>query len=429
MKLLTLSVALSVLNAVEARDPACHPPAPSCRYVSWWTARECKAIIDSQHIRRSTCEAPEGTVIRTSTVTRHPTITQTKTVKPATSTKTSTRTVTVTDPITHQDTATAWATLTAVATTTDVETDSSTVTITTTSVETDTSSTTATTTQTSTSFLSWAPETCAQAPPTTSAQGLPTTSAQGLPTTSAQGPPATFTLAPTFKRSENHYDELPRDCSCFLTSTKSCGPRVTKVVTKTKEDRPVIITKTVTDRNCKTVTTTKTSTIHVNGAPPPKQTVTLTTTSTSTTTATSTSTVEETTTATESTTTTVIAAATVTTGSTVTQTENPCDPTNINKYILQGPPSNPNVVLGFRGDGDGDYSNCCSNCLSNNDCVFWKMTAGGSICENWYTNRGVTVEGCTSAHCTRGHPVMNVDPNSDGNTYGMATCGQFQIVY
>lgn len=297
-------------------------------------------------------------------------------------------------------------------------------------------------TQTSTSFLSWAPETCAPAPPTTSAQGLSTTS--------AQGPPATFTLAPTFKRSENHYDELPRDCctliqrtnvtmrveanfvnslACFLTSTKSCGPRVTKVVTKTKEDRPVIITKTVTDRNCKTVTTTKTSTTHVNGAPPPKQTVTLTTTSTSTTTATSTSTVEETTTATESTTTTVTAAATVTTGSTVTQTENPCDPTNISKYILQGPPSNPNVVLGFRGDGDGDYSNCCSNCLSNNDCVFWKMTAGGSICENWYTNRGVTVEGCTSAHCTRGHPVMNVDPNSDGNTYGMATCGQFQIVY
>ncbi|KAL7782407.1 hypothetical protein V8C43DRAFT_310338 [Trichoderma afarasin] len=423
MKLLTLSVALSVLNAVEARDPACHPPAPSCRYVSWWTARECKAIIDSRHIRRSTCEAPEGTVIRTSTVTRHPTITQTKTVKPATSTKTSTRTVTVTDPITHQDTATAWATLTAVATTTDVETDSSTVTITTTSVETDTSSTTLTTTQTSTTFLSWAPETCAPAPPTTSAQGPPTTSAQGPPPTLA---PA---FAPTMKRSENHYDEFPRDCSCFLTSTKSCGPRVTKVVTKTKEDRPVIITKTVTDRNCKTVTTTKTSTTHVNGAPPPKQTVTLTTTSTSTTTATSTSTVEETTTATESTTTTVIAAATVTTGSTVTQTENPCDPTNINKYILQGPPSNPNVVLGFRGDGDGDYSNCCSNCLSNNDCVFWKMTAGGSICENWYTNRGVTVEGCTSAHCTRGHPVMNVDPNSDGNTYGMSTCGQFQIVY
>ncbi|OPB45587.1 hypothetical protein A0O28_0077970 [Trichoderma guizhouense] len=412
MKLLTLSVALSVLQAVDARDPACHPPAPSCRWVSWWTARECNAIINARHIRRSTCEAPEGTVIRTSTVTRHPTITQTKTVKPATSTKTSTRTVTVTDPITHQDTATAWATLTAVATTTDVETDSSTVTITTTSVETDTSSTTATTTQTSTSFLSWAPETCAQAPPTTT----------------AQGPPATFTLAPTFKRSENHYDELPRDCSCFLTSTKSCGPRVTKVVTKTKEDRPVVITKTVTDRNCKTVTTTKTSTTHVNGAPPPKQTVTLTTTSTSTTTATSTSTVEKTTTATESTTTTVIAATTVTTGSTVTQTENPCDPANINKYILQGPPSNPNVVLGSRGDGNGD-SICCSNCLRNRDCVFWKLTADGSICENYYTNRNVPVEGCVSDKCTRGHPVMNVDPNSDGNTYGMATCGQFQIVY
>lgn len=299
-------------------------------------------------------------------------------------------------------------------------------------------------TQDSTSFLSWAPETCAQAPPTTSAQGPPTTSAQGPPPTLAP------TFAPTMKRSENHYDELPRDCckliqrtnvamrveanlvnslACFLTSTKSCGPRVTKVVTKTKEDRPVIITKTVTDRNCKTVTTTKTSTTHVNGAPPPKQTVTLTTTSTSTTTATSTSTVEETTTATESTTTTVIAATTVTTGSTVTQTENPCDPTNISKYILQGPPSNPNVVLGFRGDGGGDLSNCCSNCLRNSDCVFWKMSAGGSICDNYYTNRGVTVEGCTSAHCTRGHPVMNVDPNSDGNTYGMATCGQFQIVY
>ncbi|KAF3057754.1 hypothetical protein CFAM422_012189 [Trichoderma lentiforme] len=415
MKLLTLSVALSVLNVVKARDPACHPPAPSCRYVSWWTARECNAIINSRHIRRSTCEAPEGTVIRTSTVTRHPTITQTKTVKPATSTKTSTRTVTVTDPITHQDTTTAWATLTAVATTTDVETDSSTVTITTTSVETDTSSTTATTTQTSTSFLSWAPETCAQGPPTTT----------------AQGPPPTFapTFAPTMKRSENHYDELPRDCSCFLTSTKSCGPRVTKVVTKTKEDRPVIITRTVTDRNCKTVTTTKTSTIHVNGAPPPKQTITLTTTSTSTTTATSTSTVEETTTVTEPTTTTVIAATTVTTGSTVTQTENPCDPANINKYILQGPPSNPNVVLGFRGDGFGDLSNCCGNCLRNTNCVFWKLTAGGSICENYYTSPNAPVEGCTSDACPRGHPVMNVDTNSDGNTYGMSRCGQFQIVF
>ncbi|KAL7957468.1 hypothetical protein V8C34DRAFT_325132 [Trichoderma compactum] len=387
MKLLTLSVALSVFHAVDARDPTCHPPAPSCRYVSWWTARECNAIINSRHIRRSTCEAPDGTVIKTTTVTHHPTITQTKTVKPATSTKTSTRTVTVTDPITHQDTATAWATLAAVATTTAVEI--------------------------STSMLSWAPETCAQGPPTTS----------------AQGPPATFTLAPTLKRSENHYDELRQDCSCFLTSTKSCGPHVTKVVTKTKEDRPQTITKTVTDRNCKTVTTTKTSTTHVNGAPPPKQTVTLTTTSTSTTTATSTSTVEQTTTATESTTTTVITATTITTGSVVAQTENPCDPANINKYILQGAPSNPNVVLGFRGDGNGDFPTCCENCLANTDCVFWKMNAGGSICENYYTNRNVPVEGCTSGACPRGHPVMNVSPDSDGNTYGMATCGRFQIVF
>ncbi|PNP59165.1 hypothetical protein THARTR1_01413 [Trichoderma harzianum] len=302
-------------------------------------------------------------------------------------------------------TTTAWATLTAVATTTAMESDFSTVTITTTSVETDTSSTTVTTTQDSTSMLSWAPETC------------------------TPGPPPTFTLAPTFKRSENHYNELPRDCSCFLTSTKSCGPRVTKVVTKTKEDRPKIITKTVTDRNCKTVTTTKTSTTHVNGAPPPKQTVTLTTTSTSTTTATSISTVEETTTATESTTTTVVAATTVTTGSIVTQTENPCDPANINKYILQGPPSNPNVVLGFRGDGFGDLPNCCGNCLRNNNCVFWKMTAGGSICENYYTNGNAPVEGCTSTACPRGHPVMNVSPDSDGNTYGMSRCGRFQIVF
>lgn len=308
-------------------------------------------------------------------------------------------------------------------------------------------------TQVSTSLLSWAPETCAQGPPTTSAQAPPTTLAQGPPTTSAQGPPATFTLAPTFKRSENHYDELPRDCctliqrqvhdnvamrfeanhvdslACFLTSTKSCGPRVTKVVTKTKEDRPQIITKTVTDKNCKTVTTTQTSTTHVNGAPPPKQTVTSTTTTTSTTTATSTSTVEQTTTATESTTTTVVAATTVTTGSVVTQTENPCDPANMNKYILQGPPSNPNVVLGFRGDGDGDYPTCCENCLANTDCVFWKMNAGGSICENYYTNRNVPVEGCTSSACPRGHPVMNVSPDSDGNTYGMATCGRFQTVF
>ncbi|KAL6812892.1 hypothetical protein GGI42DRAFT_364279 [Trichoderma sp. SZMC 28013] len=429
MKLLTLSVALSVFHAVDARDPACHPPAPSCRYVSWWTARECNAIINARHIRRSTCEAPEGTVIKTITVTHHPTITQTKTVKPATSTKTSTKTVTATDPVTQQDTTTAWAILTAVATTTAVESDFSTVTVTTTSVETDTSSTTVTTTQVSTSLLSWAPETCAQGPPTTSAQAPPTTLAQGPPTTSAQGPPATFTLAPTFKRSENHYDELPRDCSCFLTSTKSCGPRVTKVVTKTKEDRPQIITKTVTDKNCKTVTTTQTSTTHVNGAPPPKQTVTSTTTTTSTTTATSTSTVEQTTTATESTTTTVVAATTVTTGSVVTQTENPCDPANMNKYILQGPPSNPNVVLGFRGDGDGDYPTCCENCLANTDCVFWKMNAGGSICENYYTNRNVPVEGCTSSACPRGHPVMNVSPDSDGNTYGMATCGRFQTVF
>ncbi|KAL7910545.1 hypothetical protein GGI35DRAFT_493110 [Trichoderma velutinum] len=422
MKLLTLSVALSAFHAVDARDPACHPPAPSCRYVSWWTARECNAIIkDSRHIRLSTCEAPQGTVIKTTTVTRHPTITQTKTVKPATSTKTSTRTVTVTDPATHQDTTTAWATLTAVATTTAVESDFSTVTITTTSVETDTSSTTVTTTQDSTSMLSWSPETCTQGPLTTSAQESPTTS--------AQGPPPTFTLAPTFKRSDNHHDELPRDCSCFLTTTKSCGPRVTKVVTKTKEDRPKTITKTVTDRNCKTVTTTKTSTTHVNGAPPPKQTVTLTTTSTSTTTATSTSTVEQTTTATASTTTTVVAATTVTTGNVVTQTENPCDAANINKYILQGPPFNPNVVLGSQNDASGDYSHCCNKCLSNTDCVFWKMTADGSTCQNYYTNRGAPVDGCTSDACPRGHPVMNVDPESDGNTYGMSTCGRFQIVY
>ncbi|KAK1244318.1 hypothetical protein MKX07_003117 [Trichoderma sp. CBMAI-0711] len=241
----------------------------------------------------------------------------------------------------------------------------------------------------------------------------------------------TVTLAPTLapsKRSDKRNDyRIPRDCSCFLTSTKSCGPRATKVVTRTQEDRPRYITKTVTDRKCETVTTTKTSITHINGAPPPKQTVTSTTTSTVITTATSTSTVEQITTATEATTTTVVESATVTTTHPVTATEDPCNPANVNKYLLSGPPSNPNVVLGFRGDGNNNPGICCQNCVMNADCVYWKLSAGGSICEGYFTSRTAPVEGCTTNACRRGHPFMAVSLQPDGNTYGMGQCGQASL--
>ncbi|EGR44868.1 uncharacterized protein TRIREDRAFT_123976 [Trichoderma reesei QM6a] len=406
MKLLGLSVVLSALQAVDARDPACRPAAPSCRFVSPWTARECSAIIHSHHIRLSTCEAPEKTITKTVVVTHHPTFTHTKTVKPSPSTKTTTKVITQTDPVTQKDTTTAWATATAVSTTTTVTSDFTTATTTTTSVETETDSTTVTTTQDVTTTVSWAPEVCTP----------------------------TVTLAPTLapsKRSDKRNDyRIPRDCSCFLTSTKSCGPRATKVVTRIEEDRPRYITKTVTDRRkFETVTITKTSITHINGAPPPKQTVTSTTTSTVITTATSTSTVEQTTTATEATTTTVVESATVTTTHPVTATEDPCNPANVNKYLLSGPPSNPNVVLGFRGDGNNNPGICCQNCVMNADCVYWKLSAGGSICEGYFTSRTAPVEGCTTNACRRGHPFMAVSPQSDGNTYGMGQCGVFGVAF
>ncbi|TFB01193.1 hypothetical protein CCMA1212_007035 [Trichoderma ghanense] len=425
MKLLALSVVLSALQAVDARDPACRPAAPSCRFVSPWTARECSAIIYSHHIRLSTCEAPEKIITKTVVVTHHPTFTHTKTVKPAPSTKTSTKVITRADPVTQQETTTAWASATAVSTTTSVASDFTTATTTTTPVETETDTTTITTydlhlhthqvpeadiasrsTQDVTRTVSWAPEVCTPAP----------------------------TLAPTLapsKRSDKHNDyRIPRDCSCFLTSTKSCGPRTTKVVTRVDEDRPRYVTKTVTDRrNCETVTITKTSITHINGAPPPKSTVTSTTTSTIITTAMSTSTVEQITTATEATTATVVESATVTTTHTVTATEDPCNPANVNKYLLPGPPSSPNVILGFRGDGNNDPGICCQNCVRNADCVYWKMSAGGSICEGYFTSRTAPVEGCTTNACRRGHPFMSVSPQSDGNTYGMGQCGVFGVAF
>ncbi|KAL7807923.1 hypothetical protein V8C44DRAFT_336755 [Trichoderma aethiopicum] len=400
MKLLALSVVLSALQAVEARDPACRPAAPSCRFVSPWTARECSAIIHSHHIRLSTCEAPEKTVTKTVVVTpHHPTFTHTKTVKPAPSTKTSTKVITRTDPVTQKETTTAWATATAVSTTTAVTSDFTTATTTTTSVETETDTTTITTTQDVTTTVSWAPEVCTP----------------------------TLTLAPSKRSDKRNGYKIPRDCSCFMTSTKSCGPRATKVVTRVEEDRPRYITKTVTDRKRETVTTTKTSITHINGAPPPKQTVTSTTTSTVITTATSTSTVEQITTATEATTTTVVDTATVITTHPVTATEDPCNAANINKYLLQGPPSSPNVLLGFRTDGNNNPSICCQNCVRNADCVFWKLYAGGSICEGYFTSRTAPVEGCTTNACRRGHPLMALSPQSDGNTYGMGQCGVFGV--
>lgn len=212
-----------------------------------------------------------------------------------------------------------------------------------------------------------------------------------------------------------------------MTSTKSCGPHATKVVTRFEEDRPRYVTKTVTDRKRETITTTKTSIAHINGAPPPKQTVTSTTTSTVITTATSTSTVEQITTATEATTTTVVDTATITSTHPVTATEDPCNAANINKYLLQGPPSSPNVLLGFRTDGNNNPSTCCQNCVRNADCVFWKLYAGGSICEGYFTSRTAPVEGCTTNACRRGHPFMALSPQSDGNTYGMGQCGVFGV--
>ncbi|KAK5991332.1 hypothetical protein PT974_09613 [Cladobotryum mycophilum] len=392
MKLAALSVVLSAVQAVQAGGPVCRDPAPSCRVVPASSSKVCASIIKSKRIDTSTCEAPSATTTRTYTVTTCPTSTITKTLNPPANTRFATLTLTVTDPNTHYTTSTVWATVTLTAGITVVDSVTTTSTATATSVETDNTLIVVTNTITQTAVASWAPETC----------------------------------APVNKRSgQCREGDIPRDCSCFLTSTKSCGPRTTKAVTVTKIDTPKTITKTIDNRSTPTITITKTVIAHITGAPPPVQTVTSTTTDTTSITDRSTTTVEQVITNTLSSTTTVTSSATSTVTQAISQTENPCAPANLPKYYVKGIPSNPNVVLGFQSDGGNNPSICCQNCMNNFNCVYWVLSQNGALCQGYFTKPGSPVEGCTSTRCPRGHPVLQVSPPSNANIYGMAQCGRF----
>lgn len=217
--------------------------------------------------------------------------------------------------------------------------------------------------------------------------------------------------------------------ACFLTSTKSCGPKATHVFTKTSSKCSTkTITKTITRGATPTVTVTKTTTTHVNGAPPPEQTVTSTATSTVVDTVTTTSLAEETSTETVTSTTTVVTSTTSVIDAVATQTDNPCSPASVSKYYISGIPSNPNVVLAFQGDANDDPSSCCLNCNINVDCAYWSISRDGSLCQGFSVSRSAPVQGCTSQQCPLGHPLITVAASQDGNIYGMGNCGVIGVL-
>ncbi|KAI1855596.1 hypothetical protein JX266_000461 [Neoarthrinium moseri] len=383
---------LSGLEAVVAIAPRCEAPASSCQAVPASSSQICSSIIAARATSFVTCEAARETITSFSTITETPIITLTTVAQNAVVTSSNTVTLTVIVPPTHTDTAVLWNTASTTVVLASTETNIGTTTVTVTSVKTNTAATTIISRSTSTSTVSWAPETCPTA----------------------------------VKRSGRCRGvAIPRDCSCFLTSTVSSQPTSTELLTVTATAAVQTVPYTATPTDAASRIDVTLTIVESVAASAPTQTVTSTTTTTFTETAVATTTITVTLTASADATALVNQTATATTVAATTRTEDPCDATNVSKYLVAGIPSNANVVWGFRGDGFNDLGNCCFNCNINSDCAYWRLSNDGSICETYFVRFNTPAEGCTTTRCSRGHPVLAISPGNDGWTYGMGFCGNF----
>ncbi|KAF2499001.1 hypothetical protein BU16DRAFT_310587 [Lophium mytilinum] len=216
-----------------------------------------------------------------------------------------------------------------------------------------------------------------------------------------------------FRRNKN---PLPKDCSCYLTTSKSCNSQpttiyktVTKLPATTTKSVTIIATvnKVITQSTIQRSTTLIQETTLIDATTIVPVSTLSSTTETSTETATSTAT--EVTTVTES------------ASATATAYVDRCAPGNIEQ--LSGIPSFLNgvvVQLGMTSDYQGDYY-CCQDCFNNADCVYWAKSS--QACYGYYTSRTGPEDDCKVAgQCTRGVQQWEDTTNQGGMTYYKGKC-------
>ncbi|KAJ6261968.1 hypothetical protein Dda_2769 [Drechslerella dactyloides] len=190
---------------------------------------------------------------------------------------------------------------------------------------------------------------------------------------------------------------IPSDCSCLLTQTASSG-KVTVKTTITLPTSTVTVKATVTKPI--TVTTTLIGTTYTDTTTTESTITSYTTLTTSTTIITSTSTSVST--------------------ATATVAFDPCASSQRFESSLM---TSPNVVVGITSDAggpDGGFRNCCGNCWSNKDCVFFEVqTSPYPTCKQYYTLRTV-VPFCQTQSCQRG--VRPVQLAQGSSTFGLGPC-------
>ncbi|CAM1503245.1 Fc.00g080210.m01.CDS01 [Cosmosporella sp. VM-42] len=223
------------------------------------------------------------------------------------------------------------------------------------------------------------------------------------------------------KRAEYY---LPRDCSCFLTSTMlnvkeaTYTTTITKPMTKTKTEITGGLVPTSTS------TITKKTTVSVPGSTLVR--LTSTSTSTKTVTSTKTSSTISTSTSTQVTTTTSQAKTTSTTTSTSTSTINhPCEPTNIDSIL------SPftiyfffNAALTELPTRPDDPTPCCYQCWTRKGCFAWAFEGQNGRCQLFSAPDDLPSYLCQTDQCPKGYQRLPWLPDpSDPRIWGAGYCG------
>lgn len=218
--------------------------------------------------------------------------------------------------------------------------------------------------------------------------------------------PETCQPSPSVFRRGGYNVGLPRDCSCYLTSTKACGPASTTWKTVHKPTSTATVTKhqtvTILKPSTKTVDTLRSSTSLAALLSTHTSTTALTITQTSTSTSTTTSTT------TTSTTTTTTALETV-----------QADPCAAPTLYTEVRPTHPLAIVGVRSDSNTPRD-CCYRCYgSNAGCLFWKWS--GYVCSQYVIPYSAPATECVTGTCRRGRPALEGEVG-DGATYGTGIC-------
>ncbi|RYO39526.1 hypothetical protein AA0111_g1726 [Alternaria arborescens] len=361
------SAILIVLASVGLADAAdfCAPQSKSCIKLPQASAKVCSSLISKAGLKLTTCSKPKSTITKTTTV--QPSTTQTVTV-----TQTASFTVATNVQRTIQKTVTS----TTVSQTTLVQTATSTAQTTLIIPVTVTDSQDETITTTITSSIPYQQETCAAA-------------------------------TPVVRKRQNNYkalDIIPRDCSCYLTRTTTCG-QTTTTSTVTRPTSTVRVTQvkltTVTKYNSKTSDVLQTATAVASAVSTDFSTTIIAITETHSLTS-------------------IVATITTTTTSTATATQTvQADPCADPVLYTSTRPDYPGSVWGVLSDSNNP-KDCCYRCFgSNAGCLFWKFS--NFVCTQYVIPNKMDAVSCITKSCRKGRPSL-ISAAGDGATYGVGIC-------